>query len=460
MNSRTALALGSQLGAYRLDAVVGEGGMGVVYRATHVALAAEVALKVIAPHLAEDDEFRGRFKTESRLAAAVDHPHAITVHDAGEAGGLLYIAMDFVEGSDLRELIVAGALEPLQAATIVDQVAQALDAAHAVGLVHRDIKPGNVLVSKDGGRDHAYLTDFGLAKHVADSVAFTQTGHYVGTLDYMSPEQVEGKRIDARSDVYSLGCLLFHALSGRVPYPETGEAAKLYAHVRQPAPSLSELAPTLPAGFDAVIARAMAKNPPQRFPSAGDLGRAALAAAHQRPPAQPEHSVATGDAAPPTHVGAQPTVLEPRAGRRVLPLVALSALGLVGLAVGLAAMTGVLGGGDGARRGETVRSSRAPPVSESTQDRIREENRLAVGRCTDHNPFNTPGAEGTGRIVPCGDLNAYSKVTRKVERRSECSIASISGEEGTFCLRPTQRARDLRDLQNGRFPTPGGVPQP
>src|SRR5215208_5063676 len=268
------LQVGFELAGYRVESIAGRGGMGVVYLATDLALERPVALKLIAADLAEDGDFRARFKRESRIAASIRHPNVITVFRAGEEDGRLYIAMEYVEGTDLKAMIADdGRIEAPAAARIVAQVASALDAAHAKSLVHRDVKPANVLIAREDGRRHAYLTDFGLTKATASDTAVTKTGTFVGTLDYVAPEQVRGDRIDARTDVYSLGCVLYHCLTGRLPYPKDTAVAKLYAHAHEPVPSALALAPELPREFDAVLHRAMAKDANDRFQSAGDLGR-------------------------------------------------------------------------------------------------------------------------------------------------------------------------------------------
>lgn len=290
------LAPGSQFGAYRIESVAGEGGMGVVYRATQLGLDRAVALKVIAPAFAHDEEFRARFKRESRLAASIEHPNVIPVYEAGEHDGTLFLAMRFVDGTDLKTLLVReGRLEPIRAARFVNQIASALDAAHAAGLVHRDVKPANALLA---AQDHVYLTDFGLTKRAASGSAMTKTGQMVGTVDYVAPEQVEGGQVDARTDVYSLACVLYHLLTGRVPFDKPTEMAKLFAHVHEDPPQPSEVVPGSPPALDAVVTRGMAKEPTKRFLSAGDLGRAALAAAEHRALSEPERSVARGEAAP------------------------------------------------------------------------------------------------------------------------------------------------------------------
>jgi len=295
----TELPHGSLFAGHEIIAVAGRGGMGVVYRARQLDLDRIVALKVIAPALAEDQAFRERFIRESRHAASIDHPNVIPVFAAGESDGVLYLTMRFVEGDDLRTLVRReGPLPGERAVGIVRQVGAALDAAHERGVVHRDVKPANVLL--DAG-DHAYLTDFGLTKRVDSVSGDTRTGGWVGTLGYVAPEQIRGERVDARTDVYALGCVLFHALTGAPPYRRDSDEATMWAHLNDPPPSVAVGAGSeLPPAFDAVVARALAKAPADRFPSAGDLGRAALAAAGGRRElaAAPGRVVATGAAAP------------------------------------------------------------------------------------------------------------------------------------------------------------------
>ncbi len=301
---------GSVFAGHRIDAVAGRGGMGVVYRATQLALDRTVALKVIAPGLLEDQTVRARFVRESKVAASIDHPNVIPIYYAGDEGGIAYIAMRYVAGDDVRSLVRReGRLEPARAARIVAQIGAALDEAHAAGLVHRDIKPANVLLTAE---DHVYLTDFGLTKHALSVAGSTKPGHWVGTLDYVAPEQIRGERVDARVDVYALGCLLYFCLTGEVPFKREGDEARLWAHLSEPPPKPSELVPDLPDAFDFVIERALAKDPDERYPSAGDLGRAALAAAAGRTPSERERLVATGAAAPvesPTVTAAVKTVV-------------------------------------------------------------------------------------------------------------------------------------------------------
>jgi uncharacterized RDD family membrane protein YckC len=308
----TSLAPGRVVAGYRIEGVAGRGGMGVVYRATQLALDRTVALKLIAPEIAGDEGFRERFKRESRIAASIEHPNVIPVHEAGEADGLLFISMRFVDGTDLRELIRgAGALAPARVAAIVGQVAQALDAAHERGLVHRDVKPGNVLIADRGGGEHVYLTDFGLTKRSASDSALTGTGQWVGTLDYVAPEQIEGRRVDGRTDVYALGCVLFEALTGAVPFERDTEVSKLWAHISEPPPSPSARRPGVPPAFDAVVVKAMAKDPDGRFASAGELAAAAHAAASGHPAPAATGSTATTAAGAPRPAGTPGPVAAP-----------------------------------------------------------------------------------------------------------------------------------------------------
>ena len=337
---------GDVFAGHRIEAVAGRGGMGVVYRAIQVDLDRPVALKVIAPHLAQDEAFRKRFVAESRVAAAIDHPHVLPIYYAGESDGTLYIAMRFVEGSDLRHVIRAeGSIEPGRAARIVDQVGGALDAAHARGLIHRDIKPANVLL---GAGDHAYLTDFGLTKRMGSTTGLSRSGQWVGTLGYVAPEQIRGERIDARSDVYALGCVLFHALTGQAPYLRETEEATLWSHLHDPPPPASMLTPGVPEAFDDVIERALAKDPDDRFPSAGDLGRAALAAAGAPVVAEDERMVARGRAAPDdadeTRVSPARTRVRGDEDRSRLPLLGALAVIVIALIVGVVILSNDSGG--------------------------------------------------------------------------------------------------------------------
>ncbi len=262
--------VGTELGPYRIESVIGRGGMGVVYLATHAGLDRKVALKLLAPDYAGDDAFRARFLRESRMAAAIDHPNIIPIYEAGEIEGTYYLAMRYVAGIDLETRLRAGRIEPGEAVHLLGQVARALDAANEQGLIHRDVKPANILVAAGRGvekGDHAYLTDFGLTKHRGSQTGLTQSGAFMGTLDYIAPEQIEGRPVDGRADQYGLACVAFHCLTGRVPFARDADIALAMAHLRDAPPSAVELVPELPAEVDAILARGMAKRPDDRFPS-------------------------------------------------------------------------------------------------------------------------------------------------------------------------------------------------
>jgi serine/threonine protein kinase len=264
-----AFTPGSRIAGYRLEEEIGAGGMAVVFRARDDRLDRLVALKLLTPWLAADEDFRHRFLRESRAAAAVDDPHIIPVYEAGEAGGVLYLAMRYVSGGDIRSRLRRdGPFTAARAAAVLSPVASALDAAHGAGLVHRDVKPANVLVDSRSGRpDHVYLSDFGLAKTRSASVQLTRTGLNLGTVAYMAPEQIEGREVDGRADQYALACAAFELLAGVVPFERDQDLAVLYAHLSEPPPSLAARRPDVPAAADAVLARALAKAADDRYPS-------------------------------------------------------------------------------------------------------------------------------------------------------------------------------------------------
>src|SRR5262245_52335243 len=279
--------IGTELAGHRIERVIGRGGASIVYLAEHVRLGRNVALKVLAPHLAEDETFRERFIRESRIAAAMDHPNIVTIYDAGEVEAGLYISMRYVEGSDLGKLLHAeGALEPSRTLLLLSQVAAALDAAHAKGLVHRDVKPGNVLLeTTDTALERAYLSDFGISKRTTTGSGLTRTGQFVGTVDYVAPEQITGEQIDGRTDVYSLGCVLFQCLVGHVPFPSETEVATIYSHLNDAPPSF-EGSVTAPYGLTEVLAQALAKSKEDRYPTCSALieaARGALSGARETP---------------------------------------------------------------------------------------------------------------------------------------------------------------------------------
>jgi WD40 repeat protein len=265
---------GARLGGYRLERVLGRGGMGVVYAAEDLRLGRTVALKVLAPELSTDPAFAQRFLRETKIAASIDHPHVVPVFEAGEEGGVLYLAMRYVDGDDLRQVLLRdGRLDRARAARIVRQVAGALDVAHGRGLVHRDVKPGNVLLTATADGDHAYLADFGLTKEGGSTTALSETGHMLGTLAYMPPEQIRGEGVDGRADVYALGCVAYHCLAGRPPFTGT-DVAVMLAHLQDAPPSIEGGHPALDALFDSALAKARE----DRFPTCGGLAAALDAA--------------------------------------------------------------------------------------------------------------------------------------------------------------------------------------
>ena len=286
------LAVGTEIAGYRVEALISRGGMAVVYRAHDRRLGRRVALKLLAPELSQNERFQQRFLRESRLAASLDHPNIVPIYEAGESSRLLYIVMRYVEGSDLKALLDReGPLDLDRTVSILRQVGAALDAAHARGLVHRDVKPGNILIASGPGRedpDHVYLTDFGLTKRSSSLSGQTTTGRFIGTMDYVAPEQIGGKPVDARTDIYSLGCVLYECLVGEPPFDRDDEAALLWAHLVERAPRISARRPDLPAGLDAVLDKAMAKAPEDRFGACRDLVgdfRAEVEGRAEQPPA-------------------------------------------------------------------------------------------------------------------------------------------------------------------------------
>ena len=275
-------AVGTEVAGYRIVEQAGSGGMGVVYRAEETGLGGRpVALKLLPAALAGDPDFRARFLREMRVAAAIDHPNIVPIYRAGEDRGRLYLAMRYVHASDLRRLLEAeGRLTPERALAILDQVARALDAAHARGLVHRDVKPGNILLAPpvvDGDAEHVYLVDFGLARSDSDDRSLGGGGSFLGTPRYAAPEQAAGRPVDGRTDGYALGCVLYECLTGQPPFPGGSGEAILLAHLEASPPRVTALRPDLSPAIDQVVARAMAKDPATRFPTC----RALLTAARQ-----------------------------------------------------------------------------------------------------------------------------------------------------------------------------------
>ncbi len=283
--------IGTSLGGYRIDGIAGRGGMGVVYRAWDPNLDRPVALKLLPPALSDDDAFRQRFLRETRLAAAIDHPNIIPIYEAGEDGGVVFLAMRLVDGVDLDRRLLGGPLDVAETVSLLRPIAGALDAAHAGGLVHRDVKPANILVGVDAaGAASAYLTDFGLTKQRASESGLTRTGSFLGTVEYMAPEQIEGRPVDRASDEYALAGTMFRCLTGRVPFERDTPIAAAMAHLNEPPPKVSTIRLDVPAAVDEVIARGMAKDPAARFGTCTELvaaldwaGRPALPSADSRP---------------------------------------------------------------------------------------------------------------------------------------------------------------------------------
>ena len=410
----------------RVEAVAGRGGMGIVYRAVQLSLGRPVALKLIASEHAADPEFRDRFEREARLAAAIDHPNVIPVYAAGEEERRLYLVVRYVRGTDLHALIRGGgALAPERAAALIAQVAAGLDAAHAAGLVHRDVKPANVLISAQG--DHVYLTDFGLSRLVASETRLTTTGNWLGTAAYASPEHLQGLRADARSDVYALGCVLHAALTGEPPFRRATVPATMLAHLHDPPPRPSERG--LPRAFDTVLARSLAKDPADRYPSAGDLGRAALAAAAGEEAPTYERSVAQGPAAPsqmhtvrrpptterkamlppapppaPEPSGPMPEFVRVRRSRRrrVRMLAAALAAGVLA-AGGFAALTGALAGPK-VKTGP-LSTAEVQDAAQAFADAYEQEDPAALGAVLTKN---------VQRVLPAGRLDRPPRRGRRV----------------------------------------------
>lgn len=264
----TGIGIGSTIGGYTLESVLGRGGMSVVYVAEDAKLGRRVALKIMSEELSENEAFRTRFIREAKMAANLEHPSIVPVYDAGEADDVLYLAMRVIRGTDLRrEITEGGPMEAERTMAIMRQVASALDTAHRAGLVHRDVKPGNILLATGGDDEHAYLTDFGLTKHVSSKSGLTKTGTFMGTIDYVAPEQIRGTEVDGRTDLYSLGCVLYECLTGDVPFIKDTDVAILFAHLEDERPHVTSKRPELPDAMDAVVARAMSKDRDDRFPT-------------------------------------------------------------------------------------------------------------------------------------------------------------------------------------------------
>ncbi|OBI02659.1 hypothetical protein A5715_09650 [Mycolicibacter heraklionensis] len=281
---REAAALDEVFGRYRLRGLLGAGGMGEVYRAYDTELDREIAIKVLPPQASTDPTFEQRFRREARIAARLNEPHVVPIHDSGEIAGRLFIAMRLIDGTDVATLLDRhGPMPPEQAVAIIEQTAAALDAAHEAGLVHRDIKPANILLTP---KDFVYLIDFGIA-HAPGETQLTNTGAAIGTLAYMAPERFTTGQVDKHADIYALTCVLHECLTGSKPYPDNGIEQQIFAHINGPPPRPSTITPDIARGFDDVIATGMAAQPEQRFHHAGELASAARAALHAAPTRTP-----------------------------------------------------------------------------------------------------------------------------------------------------------------------------
>jgi serine/threonine-protein kinase len=345
---------GDRFAGFVIDREIGRGKMGIVYRAKRVNLDRVEAVKIMAPAFSHDPQVRARFKLEAMHAAIADHPHVVTVYDAEERDGRLYIAMEYVNGTDLKARIASdGAVPAATAAQITQQVASALDAAHSVGVIHRDVKPANILLAGERGREHTYLTDFGVSRRMDDALDLTADGSTVGTPHYTAPEAYQNRPVDGRADVYSLGCVLFEMLSGRKPFPGTSSTEVAIAHVNQPPPQVHQVGGPALYPFDEVIRKSMAKDPAERYQSAGELGAAAVAAAE---------ASASGEAAPgPTEQSPiPPPPLDEdgpkRSGRRAL---LIGSMATVLLAAGAVAAVIASSSGGSSRSGTGISATSA-----------------------------------------------------------------------------------------------------
>ncbi len=357
---------------YVIEAVIGRGGMSVVYRARELHPDRTVALKLLDPELAEDEAFRQRFLRESDMAASIGHPNIVPIFDAGEVDGQLFIAMPLIGGSDLGALIRnEGALDAHRAVAIVAQVGRGLDAGHAQGLIHRDVKPANILLvpgSEPGEPEHVYLADFGLAKRSTTSLRLTQASTFLGTREYAAPEQIRGEEVDGRADIYALGCVLYECLSGTPPFDADSETALIYAHLEREPPRISEVRPNLPQELDAVISRAMAKLPDDRYSSCRSLTAEARAAVAGRAPQTLVEDGVTEVDVPAAPRLAAATSREARGARRPAAR-GISPRLLGGLGVAAAAAVVIVlavSGGGGGDTGTSTPSSLATTSSTTT----------------------------------------------------------------------------------------------
>ncbi len=405
-----SFAAGLRVAGYRLEEEIGRGGMAVVFRARDERLGRLVALKILAPALAADEAFRHRFIRESRAAAAVDDPHIVPVFEAGESDGVLFIAMRYVRGGDVRSLLRReGPMSPGRAAAIISPVASALDSAHAAGLLHRDVKPANMLMDAVPGRpEHVYLSDFGLSKGAGASTGLTGAGQFLGTLDYISPEQIQGGPVDGRADQYALACAAFELLTGGPPFRHDEAMALMHAQLSDPPPRLTSRRPDLPPAADAVLARALAKAPEDRYPSCRDFAEALRGAFGLQPYDSGSRAIPAA-AYPPTQV-ADPAAV-PRGqppGRADLPT-----------STGEASIPPLLSeaatqGHSGGNGGDTAGHEQETPASPRSHRRSRARGRHPGGRGRD--PLDTQArAPARARIFPGrGQVRLHAGIWRRL----------------------------------------------
>lgn len=439
-------SVGTRFGPYELRSVIGIGGMGEVYRAYDTRRERMVALKVLRTDLAADPSFQARFRRESRIAARLQEPHVIPVHDYGDFGGVLYIDMRLVEGPSLRdEVRVNGVLPPARAVAIIAQVAAALDAAHAVGLVHRDVKPENVLLTRD---DFAYLVDFGIA-YGGGEATVTKTGLVIGSCAYMSPERLNGVPGGPASDVYSLTCLLFECLTGRAPF-EAGDIRQVMsAHMFAAPPRPSVERQGISPAFDDVVARGMAKNPADRYGSAGELARAAAVALHGPPaptarPVPPPTRQLQSAPAPSNRYVAHPPVSAGKAGLgRTRTGLLLGAIGTLAVAAGLAAAIVFTGGDNGS---QSPRPLTVPSSTDSAPTTTTTTSAAALA--------GVSGADAQGFVGHAARCDAGDSLVAAI--RTASSLAVICAESGGYYY----HGERLRDGANVRLadavPSEGG----
>jgi Protein kinase domain len=447
--------IGEELAGYRLQAVVGRGAMSTVYRAEDPRLGSTVALKVIAHELATDDLFRLRFLHVSRIAASVNHPNVIPIYDVGPWGDLLFIAMRYVAGPDLGTVLAERErLDPAYALTVVGQAGRALDAAHGRGLVHRDVKPANIVIEPgaEGDPDHVYVTDFGITKRLLSQTGLTATGEFVGTIDYIAPEQIRGKRVDARADIYSLACILYKCLTGRVPFEDRLEAAALWAHLQDEPAAPSTIRPELGGGIDEVLGRALSTRPEERYASCRDLitaSRGALEAGADAPHAfelddPPADPLSAGEPDQPGPRVRRSSVTPAPPGRTRPPdrirttdrgigrrLVGGGVVAILVIAAVLAAMT--LSGGGGSGRGAPGTSGGVTGAGNASSAG------MSGGGAAGSRPAS--GAKG----MPANKMPADNAISRALRVTNESRTAkgllppascSAQGKSAVTCTRP------------------------